>query len=83
MRDLCAHVSIIRAEDVAWLSSRLLQLLEGGLALCTPLGGLENSLLASSFTNAVLLALYFLPEVRGLVLAEQRGAAPGPGRAPR
>merc|ERR1719231_477147 len=40
MRDLCAHVSIIRAEDVAWLSSRLLQLLEGGLALCTPLGGL-------------------------------------------
>ncbi|KAH8072717.1 poly(A)-specific ribonuclease [Aureococcus anophagefferens] len=37
----------------------------------TPFGGLENALGDARFTNAALLLLYFLPELRQLVLADQ------------
>lgn len=37
----------------------------------TPFGGLENSLQETSFTNAPLLMLYFVPEIRKAILAEQ------------
>ena len=37
----------------------------------TPFGGLENALGDARFTNAALLLLYFLPELRSLVLADQ------------
>lgn len=39
MRDACAHGAVVSAEDVSWLGSRALQLLEAALA-ALPLGGL-------------------------------------------
>lgn len=55
MKDLCAHVSILRAEDRAWLASRLLQLLEGCLALALPLGGLVAQDVAVALRTALIV----------------------------
>ena len=55
MKDLCAHVSIIRAEDHAWLTSRLLQLLEACLALALPLGGLVAQDVAVALRTALIV----------------------------
>ena len=55
MRDLCAHVSVVSAEQRAYLATRGLVLLEGCLALLLPAAGLVAQDVAEAVRAALLL----------------------------
>lgn len=59
MRDLCAHVSVLSAEERTWLVSRALVVLEGVLSLLVPAAGLISQDLVEAVRSR-----WILPDVR-------------------
>jgi len=60
MRDLCAHVTVVSAEQRSWLVTRALVIIEGCLSMLTPAGGLY-----SQDVMEWLRSRFLIPDVKG------------------